>query len=385
MRMLCDSDKCLSCFACFASCSKGAIKMHEDELGKLLPRIDESKCVHCGCCEKVCPQINPVKKNMPLQCYAGYAKLDPDIKKSSSGGLATALGRFTLKNSGVVYGAVFSNQEFSYAAITDTQTLDKLRGSKYVYSAAGKIYSDIKQQLNNGVLCTFIGLPCQVAGLRTFLGKEYDNLVTVDLICHGAPPFKYLEEYVNSLGLLGKYDSVMFRGERNYFFSVVDCEGNVIYSKKQQEDRYFEAFMTGLIHRNCCYSCQFASSERVSDITLGDFWGLDRNILSEYSGRISCALINTPKGKEIFEKVSNDLIFIERSVSEAINGNEQLRRPSNRNPKRDVFEESYIKKGLSSALRDSSISKRVKYFTLKNKLLYFPRIVKRMLLKNKNR
>lgn len=376
---LCDKNDCLSCCACFAVCPKGAISMLADGIGKLVPTVDEQKCINCGLCEKACPQLQTVVKKCPLSCYAGYTEDCDDIKKCASGGFATTFARQTLLKNGIVYGAMYKDRQFSFVECRDEKAIELLRGSKYVYSYPGKIYLEIKKALTKGIQCTFIGLPCQVAGLNSFLGEKYENLLTVDLICHGAPPFSYLEEHIQDLGYADEYAYVSFRGEKNFYFTLRNKNGKELYSKKQQEDEYFEAFMSGMIHRECCYECPFACSERVSDITIGDFWGLAQDALNGYKGRISCALINTEKGKNFFSESSGSLVIEERDVTEAMAGNDQLRSPSKRHSARKIFEEAYKSQGFSHAMRESGINKRVKKLTIKNRVFWLSRKAKMLI------
>ena len=377
--MLCENKECLSCCACYAICPKGAITMQEDDLKKKIPIIDQSLCVHCGLCDKVCPQIQTIKRTKPISCYAGYIKDREDAIKSASGGFATEFSRTVQKKRGIVFGAVFQDGELVFSEGCDETFLGKLRGSKYVYSYTGKIYADIKNYLNAGNLCLFIGLPCQVAGLQTFLGKEYDNLVSIDLICHGAPPYRYLQEHIGSVIGDKSFERIAFRGEKHFYLTVFDSEDHEMYSKKQQEDEFFEAFMYGLLHRECCYSCPFSCDSRVSDITLGDFWGLANDALYGFKGRVSCALVNTTKGEALFRDVvaAGNITAEQRQISEAIAGNEQLRFPTRRPSERKLFEESYRSNCFSYAMKASGMSKRVKQLRVKNTILLVPRKMKR--------
>ncbi len=378
---LCERNNCLSCCACYSSCPKNAISMIEDELGKIIPVIDQSICIDCGLCEKACPQIHRVERTKPLTCYAGYLKDNKDANKSASGGFATAIARQVLRKNGVICGPIFQNGQLVFSSGSDEAFLDMLRGSKYVYSFPGKIYSEIKKHLSDGKYCIFFGLPCQVAGLNAYLGEKNNRLVTVDLICHGAPPFKYLKDHIEQLGFLNDYKSVSFRGEKHFFLTLKDYSGNQLYSRRQQEDEYFEGFMSGLLHRECCYSCEFACDSRVSDITLGDFWGLSKDALDGYKGRVSCALLNTEKGIEVFKEATRELIVERRQIAEAVAGNDQLRSPSRCHPSRKVFEDAYISNGFSFAMKASGITRRVKLLRVKNKLLWAPRKIKRLFRK----
>ena len=375
---LCERKDCLSCCACYASCPRNAISMIEDKLGKLIPVIDQSICIGCGLCEKACPQMHRVERKKPLACYAGYLKDDKKAGRSASGGFATAIARQVTRKNGAVFGAAFQDGQFAFSGGSDETFLENLRGSKYVYSFPGKIYSEIKEHLSDGKYCLFIGLPCQVAGLSAYLGKKYDCLVTVDLICHGAPPFRYLSDYIEQMGYSEDYSSVSFRGEKNYFLTLKSHNGSQLYSRRQQEDEYFEAFMSGLINRECCYSCQFACDSRVSDITVGDFWGLSKDALNGYKGRVSCALLNTEKGIEVFKEAARELIVERRQTAEAIAGNDQLRAPSKCHPSRKAFEDAYISNGFTYAMKSAGISGKVKLLRVKNKLFWAPRKIKRV-------
>lgn len=379
---LCRKEECLSCSACYAVCPKKAVRMEEDELGKLVPVIEEKLCINCGACRNVCPQLNPVSKEYPKSCFAAYS-IDPDDqKKSSSGGIATLIGRNTILQGGVVFGSMFKNQTLCFGKVDNLKDLDQFRGSKYVYSFPDRIYSEVKKELLNGRLCTFVGLPCQTAGLKGYLNKNYDNLLTVDLICHGAPPYRYLEEHIEHLGLKEAYKKVSFRGERNFYLTILGDNDNVLYSKKQQEDPYFEAFMTRLTFRECCYACPFACNERISDITLGDFWGLHEGALNSYSGKVSCILINSEKGRDFIEGISDQMISELQPVEEAIAGNDQLREPSDPHPHRKEFDRYYIQNGFYVGLEKAGLLKRVRNLTIRNRVLYIPRQIKRA-VKNK--
>lgn len=376
---LCEKKDCLSCGSCYCICPNGAITMQKDELGKLIPIIDRHLCVGCGLCERACPQLQIIEKRFPIKCFAGYTKDQNDRLKCASGGFATAIGKSTIRCGGVVYGVLFHDRVLKFEPAKDEQQLRSFRGSKYVFAFPDKVYADVKTNLISGVQCTFIGLPCQVAGLLSYLGKKYDNLLTVDLICHGAPPFEYLQEHLKDIGCEKEYYDIKFRGERNYFFTVLDDKDKILYSKKQQENVFFEAFMSGLICRECCYTCPFACSERVSDITLGDFWGISKTALAGYRGRISCALVNTEKGSETFQRLSNDLVLEPRRVQEAITGNSQLREPTRKHFKRNIFESVYIRDGFLTAMKETGILFEIKKNIIKNCLLYFPKYCKKII------
>ncbi len=350
--MLCDANKCTGCSACFAACNFDAISMIENELGVLQPQINAEKCKSCGICEKVCPVIQNTAFELPKACYAAYTKNRDDIDKVASGGLATAFGRFVASNGGAVFGTVLGkNAHFEYAENEDE--LDKFRGSKYVYVFPDRIYRDVKIKLDENRLCLFVGTPCQVDGLKAFLRKDYDNLITVDLICHGTPPFAYLKAHLSRVD--ERYEKVTFRGEKDFSLTCYDAKNDIVYSEAHHHDEYFYSFLNALTYREVCYNCAYAKKERVSDITIGDFWGLAPDALNGYKGKKSVALINTDKGLAFFEKIKEHIVFEERTVDEAVAGNAQLRKPSVKDKRRDAFIQEYAKSGWIAAIKKSGI------------------------------
>lgn len=355
--ILCDTKLCTGCMSCLNSCQYNAIKTYKDALGRKLPRIDKSKCVGCGLCRKVCHIINRPQLNFPIGVYAARSNNEAD-KYSSSGGLATVIARHILDLGGIVFGVGFEKSQVKYLRIDKIEDLEKIRGSKYVESEVGDIYKTVKVDLCNKRIVLFIGTPCCVAGLRGYLNKEYENLVTVDLICHGTPPQDYLIEHVNKMA--NQWDEISFRGRYEFLFTVYQ-DKKVIKQKGYLEDEYFCAFFKNLIFRENCYRCIYARPDRCSDITLGDFWGIDKETLSEnYDGRISLVLLNTIKGEQLFVNL-NDIKFEKRSFEEAMNPQQtNLRHPSQKPKGRELFETYYPQKGLEKAIYMTELSKILK-------------------------
>lgn len=238
---------------------------------------------------------------------------------------------------------------FSYS--TNKDTIKKYKGSKYVQSYIGNSYNDVKKFLNENKKVIFIGTPCQIAGLNAFLNKPYDNLITVDLICHGIPSQKYLDDYIESLNLPEKPDNISFRGLHDFYFSLYK-NNNLIFSEHADNNKFFSAFLAGLFYRENCYSCEYANTNRVGDITIGDFWGLGKDIPFEHdkTDGVSVVLINTEKGSNFFKNCKNKLFYEERSLDEAVAGNNQLRSPSSKHENYDLFIENYLKSGIKHAL-----------------------------------
>lgn len=357
---ICDYSYCTGCFACRSICPKNAIIVDTDKLGKTIPAIQEDKCVSCGMCQRVCPVNNPVEKNTPIRTIAAWSKNEVDVKLSSSGGVATVISRSVINNGGTIFGASSIDATVKHIKITQQNELELIRGSKYVQSATSDVFCVVKNELKAGKKVVFIGTPCQIAGLKNFLNYSYDNLYTVDLICHGTPPVKYLEEYLECVCNGRKWNSVSFRGKYNYSLTAF-FNNEIIYQKSSGQDLYFDAFMKGLSFRDNCYKCQYACPDRVSDITVADFWGIDRDsLINKYDGRISLVLINTNKGKELFDIVKDDLVFEDREFSEAVNPIQtNINRPSVPHKDRELFETMYKKHGFYKAVKSTSVGKEV--------------------------
>ena len=221
--MICGKDKCTGCFACYNICPKNAIEMKEDEFGYIYPEIIKSKCINCGLCKKTCPVLNNVDKIEPIKCFAMYAKNENIRENSTSGGVATQLSKTIIKDNGIVYGAAFTDEcNVSHTRIDNIDDLSKIQGSKYVHSYINQTYKNIKKDLISNKKVLFIGTPCQVTNIKRFLIKEYNNLYTIDIICHGVPSQKFLKEEVIRINRSLKIDRVNFRKENNYGFYIIN-------------------------------------------------------------------------------------------------------------------------------------------------------------------
>lgn len=375
---ICNPDQCTGCFACMNVCGKNAINIVEDAYGRTVPHIDKKKCVECNICRKICPVNNPVQLKEPNECYAIWTKNEDDRNSCASGGISTGIARFFIRNQGVVFGAAFDdnlNLEMKMAEKEDE--LIQFRGSKYTQCNTAYSYRQVKEQLGLGKEVLYVGTPCQIAGLYAFLQKPQPNLYTIDIICHGTPPLKYLKQYCAQKFPERNISRVTFRGENDFEFCAF--EGNkMLYKKPTYQDAYFHAFLKGVTYRENCYSCKYAIGKRCSDLTIGDFWEIDRNTLRNlYDGRISVLLQNTDKGKILFEKIKDKFVFERRDIDEAVKGNEQLQRPSKKHKVRKRFLKTYEKDNVYVALesflkREKFIWKvkwKVKMITNPNKLI----------------
>lgn len=349
---LCDTEKCTACGACINACPKRCISYREDKKGYSYPYIDENSCIDCGVCQRVCHVINDVSKNYPANAYAVWSNDPEDRKSSTSGGAASVFYNTVLKSSGVCFGATYDdNLNVIIKDYTDSK-IKEFKNSKYVHSDMLDSYKEIKSFLLADKKVIFIGLPCQVAAIKQFLNKDYENLILVDIICHGTPPIKHLREHIDSIEETKnrKAESVRFREDNSFFFTLSDSN-TCFYRKHKEIDPYLLSFFDALNYYESCYDCKYACNMRVSDITIGDFWGLGLEIPFEhpYSGAVSLVLTNTDKGASFFETTKEKLFWEERPVEEAIKGNDQLNQPSGKNKDRERFLSSYPEYGFEQA------------------------------------
>ncbi len=357
---LCEAKDCTGCFSCMNICPKSAISVECDKLGKTIPQINSELCVECGLCRKSCPMLNESTYRKPQKCFAAWTTDKNDRVNCASGGIATALSRVIIRNGGKVFGAAWTEDLNLHMDVAENEIgLEKFKGSKYVQSFVGDSYVKVKKQLNNGEKILYIGSPCQIDGLLHFLEKKYDNLYTVDFICHGVPPIKYLIEYINTILHNKHITDIKFRDENGFQLTAFD--NNIcIYKSRAYDDLYFETFLKGVTYRDNCYSCKYARPERVSDLTIGDFWGLDKNSLNQnYDGKISTILVNTEKGRLLLEECQVEIYKEERPLEEALRGNGQLNHPSGVHPDRVGFMKHY-KDDFYSAIGKTSIGKRIR-------------------------
>ena len=334
--------------------------------GHLYPVIDKDRCTGCGLCRRACPVQSFVERRLPLMTYASYMKNNTEKKKSTSGGIASVLSSHMIHNGGVVYGCSVSHRlKAEHIRVAANDQLYRLCGSKYIQSRMGQVYKQIKQDLQNQKRVLFIGTPCQVAALNCYL-KDKTGLITVDLICHGVPSQKLFDQYVAEI-LRGKRAThVSFRSKDGYRLTLMN-EQSTVYSAAYRKDLFLTGFLKNLFFRESCYTCPYASKERVSDITLGDFWGLGKLEKIPYpeDRKISVDLLNTASGSDFFHACSPELNSEERNYSEAVAGNLHLRVPSQKNPHYYSFQKRMLSENFMQAARQS-----LRFHMIKNKLLY---------------
>ncbi len=325
---------CYGCRSCEQICPKHAIAMKENAEGFLYPVLNEDICVKCGLCARVCPYDSPSAVNMPIRAVASQYKNRDALFSSSSGGLFSALAEYTLSKNGYVAGCIFDESFAALHILTNQKELvEKMRGSKYVQSNLNNVYTQVQDRLKEGALVLFTGTPCQVDGLRCFLRKEYDNLLTVDLICHGVPSPRLLELYIKSVSEKhGNVQDIRFRDkQRNGWCS----QGSIKYSDKiktispYNNSYYYYYYLGNCVSRMSCYSCKYSSVERVGDLTIGDYWNISEELPElDTSAGFSAVLINTPKGEKMYTEISSELHTYETHVDSVVKGNGNLSVPS---------------------------------------------------------
>lgn len=369
-------NECCGCGSCVQKCPKQAISMVEDEEGFLYPQINNERCINCGLCSKVCPQLKKNKKidNEYPKAFAMRSKNNEELSKSSSGGIFSVIADYVFENDGVVFGAAYDDElNVNHIKAESRKELEPLRSSKYVQSNIGETYKETETLLKEGRIVFFTGTPCQIAGLNSFLNKEYDNLITCDLVCHGVPSQKLFHTYIEYLSK--KFNSRVikynFRSkEKNGWglFSKVETEDGKIRYINPDFDPYYSNFLESTIYRLNCYQCHYTNYNRVSNITLADYWGISGIHPSFYREEgNSLILINDKKGEQIFEKITDKIEYIQTDLEKAANHNKNLIRPSKYSNERQkiylgIYEknpEQYIKENLKVKLTGKKIIKSI--------------------------
>lgn len=285
--------------------------MTENSEGFLYPQIDSSKCVECKKCEKVCPVLNPKTAEKTLKLPYAFINNNESIRyNSSSGGVFTALAEKIIRRGGKIFGVKYDDDfNVVHGFVDKEEDLEQFRGSKYTQSAINESFTKCKEFLDSGIEVLFSGTPCQIGGLKSFLNKDYDNLITVDLICHGVPSRllwrKYMEFRENEYG--AKVTRTSFRRKNDGWkkFSLWFAFANHNeYCQPLTKDPYMQMFLKNVCLRKSCYDCKFKTLERQSDITMADFWGIQQEFpeLNDDKG-VNFVVVNSEKGKALFNSV----------------------------------------------------------------------------------
>lgn len=323
-------DNCCGCYACVNVCPKNCIVMKEDDEGFYYPNVNNSRCVDCKLCEKVCPIINKEKflQDNGLEVnntFVAYTKNETIRRNSSSGGIFSELAVNVLNNDGAVFGVAFdSNFNAHHIMVNNVYDLNKLRGSKYIQSQVENTYQEAEELLKSGKLVLFTGVACQIAGLKTYLRKSYENLITVDVLCHGVPSGKVWRKYI-------EYKQKKHNSKIKEFYFRNKDKGWKLFTVKQKyannqcessiftQDPFIQLFLGEICLRPSCYNCRFKDIKRPSDITIGDSWGIE-NYMPEMDDDkgTSVVIAHTEKGINLINCIKDNLIIKNAELDEAL-------------------------------------------------------------------
>ena len=345
---LAKSDVCTGCGACAFKCPSHCISIQEDRYGTVLPVIDETSCIECHACEKVCPILDLPSLYSSTAAYAAWSTDPSERKTSASGGIAIEMYRYAIRQGFKAVGAS-QNEDFSVTLkiVPSIQELPPFKNSKYVFCNTREVFPEIREELNTGQKIIFIGLPCQVAAIRK-LFQDNENLLLVDIVCHGATPFLYLKQHIDMISRQkGKTASRMsFRDPAfatcTYTFTLYDESNRCFYAKRTKDgDTYQFGYHRAVSYRENCFHCRFARPERVGDITLADYPGLGLSAPFPYSKEnISMVLVNTEKGMDFMKQMAGQkhIFMLQRPLEEPFKRNSLLRSPSPKTKYRREFE-----------------------------------------------
>lgn len=350
------------------ACPKNAITMKSDDLGFIFPQIDEALCIDCALCKSVCSFQNDSVLSEPKAVFAGKTKIT-DIKKSASGGIFACIASILIEEGAAVYGAALVKSENGltpkHIKAQSKEELKALLGSKYVQSDTQSAFVQVKADLNSGKTVLFSGTPCQTDGLKGYLGKAYEKLYCIDVICHGVPAAQLFSDYQNSLKHGSEIKGYAFRSKEfsGEMISRISFENGKEKLIPCNASSYFYLFINGYTYRESCYSCKYAQKGRSGDITLGDFWGIEK-FHPEFNSKdgVSCILINTDKGRALFEKCKSSIDCIESDFEKVAENNAQLKHPSIKPEKRDALFVLYKENGYSAVEKAyKKLSKTARY------------------------
>lgn len=337
-----NKSNCTGCGACFNSCPTKAITMEWNNNGFYTPYINSEKCVNCGLCERICPLDKYKSQNIEQPQVFAFQNCDKEILyKCASGGAFASLANLVIEHNGTIYGVVYDDDmKVCHAKAESIEDLEKMYSSKYVQSDTKEIFAQAKADLDNGKTVLFSGTPCQIAGLKSFLRKDYEKLLTVDLVCHGVPSPKVFEMYKKEY-IKQQLQSLNFRdksrGWNPYCVSIETKQKHIDWAYKNS---FVKLFLSDLITNSACYTCQFNKLPRIADLSLGDFWGVDKYDQSMNNNKgLSIILLNSEKGQYWFNQIKKQGLCKEIPLDFVIKNNPNICGSSKPHAKRkDLFE-----------------------------------------------
>lgn len=323
---------CSGCGTCSVVCPKKCISMIENNRGFLIPSISKDECIDCGVCLSRCPELTTINLNVNIKTFAASTKNKDILIESTSGGVFYELASAVLKENGIVCGCSWCFGVAKHICIDKLDDLNKIQKSKYVQSEMGNIYSEIKGYISKGKQILFCGTACQIAGLCNFLNNQTDSLITVEVVCHGVPSPGLYKKYITWLEnkYNKKIDVYNFRTKKfhkkgEHFKSFIIFNDKTESSLFMNTDPYYSSFINGKTLRKTCYKCKYKGKNRVSDITVCDFWGIEKEIPNFPSNfGASAVLVNSVKGIDLFDKIKENLNFTETTIDIVAKSNPSL-------------------------------------------------------------
>lgn len=360
-------EDCCGCGTCKVACPRYAITMEIDTYGFVYPVIANEACINCGICRKICAYQQKKENNNPRRVYAMALKNIDSLRRSASGGVFGGMAEQWIEEGGIAFGASLMTKNegltVKHCSATTKEELKRLLGSKYVQSDLEDTFVTAKDYLKKGKLVLYSGTPCQIAALKAFLGRDYNNLLTIDLVCHGVPnnamfqnyikiEEKKLRAHIKDFKFRDKDSSEGYNAKMSYYLK--GQIKNIILPSYRSS--YYELFLKGDIHRPNCYQCPYANEHRPGDLTIGDFWGIEKEHPDylqpvgklDQSAGISMLMINSEKGEVFFRKCESLFWYYPSTFENASRHNEQLKHPSSLGENRDTVLELYRENGYEA-------------------------------------
>lgn len=346
MIQITDKSQCCGCWACENICPKHCIEMKPDHEGFRYPEINQEECIECGLCEKVCPNLKEKQNDiLPINHYIIQNKNKDILRDSTSGGFFSVISEYAIQNHGVVFGASFDDKmELRHTYAESYAECHPFRGSKYVQSQIKDSYQKAKDFLHQGRLVVFSGTPCQIAGLKSYLRKDYENLITVDLVCHGVPSPLLLKKYLEyhskekNSPIIGYLSRDKYYGYSYSTASIFFKDKNISYHKGKESDIMLGLYFKNICSRPSCYQCHYKTIHRISDFTIFDCWDAPSSSKEFSDQGATNIFIHTEKGNALFQKIKNHFIYKTEDIQKIIlRDGIMIKNSVPQNPYRDAF------------------------------------------------